>query len=684
MSRLISIRAQLVGLVAAIVLPLVAASAWMAWQQYETHREALGQSLLGVARALSAAADRELATGLTLVQAIGNSPLIDEKRFQDFYNLSAKALASRPGAWMVLFEPSGQMVLNTLRPYGSAMPNVFEQDARLPPPRADEVPRGGAGAVRKAFETQRPVYSDLFEGQVSGSYLVAVSAPVMREGRMVYCLTIAIPASTFQPLVSGQARLRGSGAALFDSRGFIIARATNPEASVGKRVPADSRDVIRDSMESIYRGTNPEGQAFFAGVARSQISGWGAGVALDEDAAFGAIWRSMRASAVAAALILVTGIAAALWMGRTLARRREAEAESRAKDQFLAALSHELRNPIAAIALAAELLKRIVQGDRRAGEVIETVSRQVTQLGRLLDDLLDNTRAMYGKLTLAPRHVDLRACVDQIAQDYSRRANSGVRIDAGGGPAWVNADPARLHQMIDNLVENAVKYGARTISVNVGVEGATAVVTVSDDGQGIPAELLPRLFEPFVQGEQSMERAQGGLGLGLALVRRLAVLHGGSVSAQSAGPGKGSRFTLRMPLASPEPKTAASDPPQQKSGRPRRVLIVEDVEDSRESLRLLLEMDGHEVALAADGTEGLAKLRSFRPDVAVIDIGLPGMNGYELAREARAQAHSAVILIALTGYGQANDRRQALEAGFDVHLTKPVSLPKLQEALNYR
>ena len=665
---------------AATVLPLAAASGWVAWEQYRAQREALGHTLISVARAISAAAERELYTGRTIVETLASSSLLDERRFADLYGLAVKSLATRPGTWIVLFEPSGQIVFNTVRPYGTPMPNVFEQEARLPPPQPGEMPRGGAATVRKVFETGAPVYSDLFAGQVSGSYVVAVSVPVVRDGRTLYCLTIAIPARLFQPLVEAQPRLGGSGAVLFDNHGFIIARAVRPEEFVGRRVPAESLAAVRAAPEDFGRGTSVQGERIYRAVARSAVTGWSAGVSLSEEAAFGAMASSMRRSALFAALILAAGFGLAALMARTLARRQAAEAQNLAKDQFIAALSHELRNPIAAIALGADLLRRMVRRDRQAGEVVETVSRQVTQLRRLLDDLLDNSRAMYGKLTLELRSVDLQACAAQIARDYVRRPAFPARIDVVGAPVWVRADPARLSQMIDNLVENAVKYGARTVKMHVSAEAANGVLAVVDDGQGISRELMQRLFQPFVQGEQPLERPQGGLGLGLALVKRIVGLHGGSIEVRSEGAGKGSTFVLRLPLAGEIPQATPS-PARPAARSRRRVLIVEDMEDARESLRQLLELDGHEVALAADGPQALLKLRSFRPDVALVDIGLPGMNGYDVAREARSIAGGGVVLVALTGYGQEADRRAALQAGFDAHLTKPVSLADLDRAL---
>jgi signal transduction histidine kinase len=681
-----TIRKQLVGLVAIVAAPLVAAMLWIGWAQYQSHREILGETLLGAAHALSAAADRELATGQTLVETLALSPLVDERRFGELYALTVKALASRPGTSVVLFDPDGNQVFNTARPYGAPLPNVFEQEKRLPSPAPGQVPRGGAQYVRKAFETRKPVYSDLFEGQVTGMYLVAASVPVMREGRMLYCMTIALPSALFQPLVAREAPPLGSGALLFDGRGIVIARAQQPETFVGRPVPRSTLEAAG----SFVRAENMEGQTSFRGIVRSPVSGWGAAAVASDQAAWAPAARALPQLAVAAALLLalaalVVGLFARTIRGReeerlarsvAEARQRDAEEVNRAKDRFLAALSHELRNPLGSIALAAELLEH--KGGRADPAAVGIISRQVAQLRRLLDDLLDTARAVYGKLALESRRVDLRQIAAAVVADHLRRAATRAAIELSGASAWTQGDPARLYQMLDNLVDNAVKYGGRRIEVRVGAEGEWAQVSVVDDGPGIPAALLPRLFEPFVQGEQPMDRRTGGLGLGLALVRRLAILHGGTITAHSAGPNQGASFTIRLPRT--EPAQGDGDVAVTQSQPGRRVIVIEDAADARESLRLLLESEGHEVQTAADGLEGLAKLASFAPDVALVDVGLPGIDGYEVARRARASS-ARLRLVALTGYGQEEDRRRALEAGFDLHLTKPVAYDELRAAL---
>jgi PAS domain S-box-containing protein len=347
----------------------------------------------------------------------------------------------------------------------------------------------------------------------------------------------------------------------------------------------------------------------------------------------------------------------------------------RRKDEFIAMLAHELRNPIAALGLGVDLLSRTQVQDRKARFAVPAIARQTRQLRRLAEDLLDMARITHGKLTLQRQPVELLGMARSVAADFDGRPRNGEAIEVAGTETWVDGDPARIQQMVGNLLDNAIKYGGRKIVIRVSREGPWGRLAVQDDGQGIAPDLLKSLFMPFVQGAQPVDRELGGLGLGLALVERLAALHGGSIEAHSDGPGKGSRFTVSFAaIARPAVARASS------AAKPlrRRVLVVEDEKDSREFLRLLLEADGHEVSLADNGADGLAQLASFRPDIALVDVGLPGMDGYEVARRARTLPSGKQIkLIAITGYGGEKNRQRARKAGFDLHVTKPVSYEEL-------
>jgi len=367
--------------------------------------------------------------------------------------------------------------------------------------------------------------------------------------------------------------------------------------------------------------------------------------------------------------------------GRQEAARAEAEAVNRAKDEFLAMLGHELRNPLGAISNAAHLL---TLAESRGGDTTrarDIIARQVQHLARLVDDLLDVSRVVAGKVVLRLQPVELAETTRRVAALHGgpRGGRHVIRVEAT--PVWVSADPTRLEQVLTNLLANAVKYtpAGGGIVVSVHPEGQHAVLRVRDSGVGIRPELLPRVFDLFVQGDRSLERSGGGLGIGLTLVRHLVELHGGTVEASSSGPGRGSTFTVRLPALAAAPESAeAARPPS--AGPARRVLVIEDNDDARETLRNVLQLLGHEVHEACDGDAGVAEARRLMPDVALIDIGLPGIDGYEVARRIRADVPGA-RLVAVTGYGQPDDLERARAAGFDVHLVKPVDPQQLQQVL---
>jgi PAS domain S-box-containing protein len=374
------------------------------------------------------------------------------------------------------------------------------------------------------------------------------------------------------------------------------------------------------------------------------------------------------------------------------ARRDEAEAlaqslreADRAKDEFLAMLGHELRNPLGTLTNAVAVLDKM-SGDETMRHLLAIVSRQTGHLARLVDDLLDVGRMTTGKIELHMQPVALRAlvgrCLDALVQAGRTQRHT---VTLHGADLHVEGDVTRLEQIVNNLLDNALKYTPATGAVTVGMaeEDGRAVLRVRDTGHGIAADLLTRVFDLFVQEPQALDRSRGGLGIGLALVKRLVDLHGGTVSVWSAGPGQGSEFTVRLPLreqpaGAPDAASRAVVPPPSR----RRVLVVEDSADARESLQMLLELAGHVVETSEDGPDGLAKLDAFRPEVALIDLGLPGLDGYTLARRARENPETrAIRLVAVTGYGQAEDRQRALAAGFDLHVTKPVDASMLEDLL---
>jgi len=367
---------------------------------------------------------------------------------------------------------------------------------------------------------------------------------------------------------------------------------------------------------------------------------------------------------------------------RARSRQYDAENAIRLRDQFLAMLGHELRNPLGAIVLAMEMLNRI--GGEAGKKHRAVIDRQARHLARLVDDLLDVSRVTAGKVTLQRVPLDLREILRRCLQAVESAARSKsveIAFRPPPEPLMVEADTVRLEQIFTNLLINAIKYSPARSSVELSAssEDGAAVVRVADNGIGISRTLIDRIFDLFVQEESSLDRSQGGMGIGLTLVKRLVELHGGTVEAHSEGRDRGSEFVVRLPLAARS--RAAPEAPARANGPSQalRVVLLEDNADLRESLRDYMESLGHEVQTAADGSAGLQAILEQRPDVALVDIGLPLMDGYAVAREVRKALGERVLLVALSGYGQAEDKQRALAAGFDDHLTKPVALRAFDE-----
>jgi PAS domain S-box-containing protein len=359
------------------------------------------------------------------------------------------------------------------------------------------------------------------------------------------------------------------------------------------------------------------------------------------------------------------------------------EADQR-KDDFLATLSHELRNPLAPIRHALELIRRSPNDAALTERARAVMERQLAQLVRLTDDLLDVSRITRNRVELRRDRVDLGealASAIETTQPLIDAAGQVLDVTLPSEAIWVYADLTRLSQAFANLLNNAAKYTDRggTIGVHGAVEQGFVTIAVSDTGIGIPADLLPRIFDMFMQADHTAERARGGLGIGLSLAKQLIELHGGTIEVQS-GP-EGTTFLTRLPLATERRKVER--PPEQPRGpvRSLRVLVAEDIPDAAEMLRLMVESMGHAVRVATDGTQAVAVAKEFEPEVALIDLGMPRMDGFETARHIRDALGRRVVLIALSGWGQDEDKRRAREAGFDHHLTKPADPDALEKLI---
>jgi signal transduction histidine kinase len=375
--------------------------------------------------------------------------------------------------------------------------------------------------------------------------------------------------------------------------------------------------------------------------------------------------------------------------GKMAEVRDAAERENRRKDEFLAMLGHELRNPLASMILSVALIQKRLPATSPVARSVDVIERQANTLQRMVDDLLEVARITEGKIELHKQRVDLAEVVDcalESSREHLGRRRHEVIVSRPVGPAHVLADPVRMEQVIVNLLTNAAKYtneGGR-ISVTFDLLGDRVELRVRDNGIGIPEDLQPRLFDLFQQGGRDSARAEGGLGLGLTIVRRLVELHGGTVEARSDGPGQGSEFVVALPrdkrVEAVATEAKSEDHPP--AANARKILIVDDNQDAAEALAEAIEMMGHEPRIACDGPSALTVSAAWRPDVIFLDIGLPGMDGYDVAREISRRGGRRPTLVALTGYGQEGDRTRARDAGFDQHLVKPAHLTTIQSVLD--
>jgi PAS domain S-box-containing protein len=358
----------------------------------------------------------------------------------------------------------------------------------------------------------------------------------------------------------------------------------------------------------------------------------------------------------------------------------------RRKNEFLGILSHELRNPLAPIRNSIYVLDHLPADSAQATSARGIIQRQTAHLARIVDDLLDVTRISRGKIELDRKRIDLREVVLRRCEDHRLMFEEGqveLRHDFSGSPLWIDADATRISQVLGNLLQNAVKFTPAhgTVTVGVAARDGTAEISVRDTGMGMRPEDVERMFEPFAQAEQGLARTQGGLGLGLALVKGLVELHGGAVRARSDGPGRGSEFCVLLPLA-PAPAVRSAAPKVGVPAGGRLVLLIEDNVDTCESLSVALGLIGHQVCTAHDGKTGIATAHELKPDVVLCDIGLPDIDGYEVARMLRwDETLGSTRLIALSGYARPEDKRRAKEAGFDAHISKPPELEELTEML---
>ncbi|HZN86760.1 MAG TPA: ATP-binding protein, partial [Burkholderiales bacterium] len=619
--------------------------------------------------------------------------------------------------------------------YTLSRPDGARIASSLPPSVSAQTALADRESFELAVRNGEPVVGSLAQWPNGQKWGIPLRMPVVENGVARYVLTAVLRPDAFTDLLRAQRLPEGWIAGIADRHGRFIGRL--PPAPHGQLASESWRERMQRSPQGWFRGRTIEGRETYTPYVTSSLSGWALGIAIPVQTVEAAAWRSLwlvlimvlLASGIAVGLAVLLGwriarpiaalaqaaeaagrgervgfplrtpiaeldsLSAALAQAaqamhdkHELAEREKAalQAADRAKDEFLAMLSHELRNPLAALTAAAHVLRLAAPGDAAAVQARAVVDRQTKHMARLVGDLLDISRVAMGKVALERERFDLAESAKNVINMWrasGRLERHQLALDIR--PAWIDADRARIEQILSNLLDNAVKFtpAGRSIAVSVGPQGESARLQVSDQGEGLAPGSAERMFDLFVQGERGLDRAAGGLGVGLALVKRLSQLHGGSVSATSAGPGKGATFTVLLPLVQPA-TTRSGEVVREPLLAPRRVLIVEDNDDARQMLHEALVYGGHEVREARDGASGLALAAESPPDVALIDIGLPDVDGYEVARRLRASPGGRRMgLIAITGYGQAEDQRLAYEAGFDAHLTKPVAPERLKQVM---
>jgi signal transduction histidine kinase/ActR/RegA family two-component response regulator len=710
-----SLRSHLLLLTLVVLLPLAifgaGATLWVADREQLAFEQGARQRTL----ALLTAVDTELEGHVETLRALASSYNLQTGNLPAFHRQAMRLLATQ-NDWrdIILALPSGQRILDTSRPFGTSL---------------ELIDRTG---FDEALGQDRPMIGNLSPQE--SEYRFSVLMPV-QSGRQTYILMVLVDPDAVLGLLTLQRLPRDWVGTVLDKNYRVVARTLNPATTLGKPASQSLQDALASAAEGWGQSVTIEGAHVYASFHQSPATGWT--VALGIPAAVVEATTSDIIRLLAVGLAFATGLAlvlAALYSRRISApimalassakalgwgaradppldapvrevrdvsraliasahgfneREEKLRAADQAKDEFLAMLGHELRNPLGALSSAAQVLNVAGSGEKVAKDALDVLLRQVERMTRLVDDLLDVGGVISGKVRLQRAPLDLQRLVSQVTENL-RRASvlKGRDVTLEGEPVWVDGDETRIEQIVSNILENAGKFTPREgkISIRLYRQDKKAALEVTDTGIGISSELLPRVFDLFAQGQRSIDRSASGLGVGLTLVKRLSELHGGTVTAVSEGVDQGSRFTLTLPAIDPP------DPARHQSINPvqvrelRKVLLIEDNEDARRSMLTVLRHYGYRTFEASDGFEGIATADELQPDAAIIDIGLPHYDGYEVAKRLRASRgrKPGMLLIALTGYGSQEARQKAKDAGFDEYLVKPVSPRDLAELIELR
>ena len=763
-------------LVCACVLPAALVSAYLIYDHYQVERALLLNEALSTSRSMVAVVDRDFDTVITALRTLSASDDIDLSGNNDLAEFKRQAMqvhAILPVADIGLADPaSGRQLMNTIVADGQP----------LPPP-ADPA------LVARVAQQGQALVSDLHPAGPGAAPFITVAVPVYRGGRLVRVLTARVPPATLTAILTEQQLPPAWRASITDTTGVVAARNRDIATYLGHQVNPGMRRQMARRVEGRFDNVTLDGMSVVTIYSRSPKSGWTVALGIPQHMLSAGLSRTLEALILATVVLLSGGLLLAWWLGgrvaasvqaligpatalgagvapvmpqlhfreaaqvagslaraaaalheahqqacRETAERHAAEAAliaaDRRKDEFLATLAHELRNPMAPLVNALEMLR--MGGTTRAAPkpVLDIMDRQLKQMVHLVDDLLDVSRITTNKLSIKHEALTLQEVLMYAQETVSvlvNKRNHHLLVTLPAAAVYLRGDATRLAQVFANLLNNAAKYTppGGTIRLTASTRGGRAVVTIADTGIGIAADVMPHIFEIFFQADQSLGRAQAGLGIGLPLARRLVELHDGNITVSSGGTGQGSLVTVELPVAAdgataapavvaasavPDAAAPASDAPppvpvpeQVPEQAPawqvvlpavaatmpaagalpsHRVLLADDNVDNANTLKALLDAAGQQVQVSYDGLAALMTAEWFEPAYAFLDIGMPGLDGYELARRLRQNPmtqHS--VLVAVTGWGQEKDQQQSREAGFDYHIVKPVRLEQLRQIL---
>ena len=714
------LRGHLTLLTIGTLLPVALIGMFAAWHFVEHDQQAFQRSTLERMLTLRTAADAEIAGTIATASALGEALDVNAGEYLAFREVAQRILATQPD-WsnINLALPSGQQVVNLARPQGSPLHSIAGVD----------------GSLERILRDREPVVNDLGFGTATQTWDIAVRVPIIREREVKYILTAVVRPESLGALLEAQRVPAEWGAIVMDGRGKVIARVPG-RAVAGEPASESMQRTLAGPASGWVRGATREGEQVYIAYERSPLTGWTVAIRVPVSVVHGIAARAAWIGALLVLAALALAAALATFMSRRIAQpvvsladaaaaigrgeRREVPVGSgvrevaalgralqlssaaiaerqallereretlrsmdRSKNEFIAMLSHELRNPLAPILIGADLLRH--QSDpARVSETAAMIKRQAGQITRLIEDLLDISGIVMGKVTLDRARLDLAEVAREVTGTWRAAGKfERHRLELELQPAWVDADRSRMEQIVSNLLANSVKFTPPNgrISVATRAQDGHAVLEVSDTGKGLPPELIAVVFDPFVQGKQNLARAEGGLGIGLALVKQLVGLHGGTVEMQSDGPGRGAKVSMTLPRAAAPVSHAPRGDHTAPANRALSILVVEDNDDTRRALRDALKAEGHQLHEAADGLAAIDTAEKRHVDLALVDIGLPKADGYEVARALRRRFNGEIVLVALTGYGQREDRERALREGFDEHVVKPVTQERLSKIL---